>query len=29
MANQALRVLAIAYKELPKTKDTKYEEEEL
>jgi Ca2+-transporting ATPase len=29
MANQALRVLAIAYKELPKTETGKYDEEEL
>ena len=29
MANQALRVLAIAYKELPKAKTGKYDEEEL
>ncbi|MCJ7720931.1 HAD-IC family P-type ATPase, partial [Candidatus Bathyarchaeota archaeon] len=29
MANQALRVLAIAYKELPKTKAKKYDEEDL
>jgi len=29
MANQALRVLAVAYKELPKTETGKYDEEEL